>query len=55
MEIKKSSRRGHSTAEEQISRSETIDLRNKLIGRSCQLFFKSDPIKIVHAKGMSGF
>ena len=39
----------------QISRSETLKLRKKLIGRSCQLFFKTDPIKIVRAKGKGTF
>ncbi|XP_077288028.1 5-phosphohydroxy-L-lysine phospho-lyase [Arctopsyche grandis] len=32
---------------EQISKGETIRLRNKHIGRSCQLFFDSSPLKIV--------
>ncbi|KAL1492144.1 hypothetical protein ABEB36_012632 [Hypothenemus hampei] len=36
---------------EQISKTETIALRKKLIGPSCQLFFRDDPLKIVRAKG----
>ncbi|CAG9769389.1 unnamed protein product [Ceutorhynchus assimilis] len=36
---------------EQIPKSETIALRNKLIGPSCQLFFKKDPLKIVRGQG----
>ncbi|CRK87381.1 CLUMA_CG001183, isoform A [Clunio marinus] len=36
---------------EQMSKSETIELRNKIIGKSCQLFYKNDPLKIVRGKG----
>ncbi|XP_074025701.1 alanine--glyoxylate aminotransferase 2-like isoform X1 [Leptinotarsa decemlineata] len=36
---------------QQISKNETIALREKHIGKSCQLFFRQDPLKIVRAKG----
>ena len=36
---------------EQIPRNETISMRKKLIGGSCKLFFRQDPIKIIRAKG----
>ncbi|XP_050306308.1 5-phosphohydroxy-L-lysine phospho-lyase [Anthonomus grandis grandis] len=36
---------------EVFPKKETIALRQKLIGPSCQLFFKNDPLKIVRAKG----
>ncbi|KAK9874652.1 hypothetical protein WA026_005475 [Henosepilachna vigintioctopunctata] len=36
---------------EQLPKDETIALRNKYIGKPCQLFFGQDPIKIVRAKG----
>ncbi|GJQ84618.1 hypothetical protein Trydic_g10227 [Trypoxylus dichotomus] len=36
---------------EQMSKTETIALREKYIGQSCQLFFRKDPIKIVRARG----
>ncbi|KAK9732014.1 Aminotransferase class-III [Popillia japonica] len=36
---------------EQLSKSETIALRQEYIGQSCQLFFRKDPIKIVRAQG----
>ncbi|KAG5876697.1 hypothetical protein JTB14_025822 [Gonioctena quinquepunctata] len=36
---------------QQISKNETIALREKHIGPSCQLFFRKDPLKIVRAKG----
>jgi len=35
---------------EQLPKSETIALRKKYIGPSCQLFFKRDPLKIIRAK-----
>ncbi|KAM9426188.1 ethanolamine-phosphate phospho-lyase [Pholidichthys leucotaenia] len=34
-----------------FDKQETIDLRKKYIGPSCQIFFSRDPIKIVRAKG----
>ncbi|BFZ17829.1 hypothetical protein BsWGS_20868 [Bradybaena similaris] len=34
-----------------LSKSQTLELRNKFIGPSCTLFFKSDPLKIVRASG----
>ena len=37
--------------EEQITKERTSQLRKKHIGPSCKLFFKSDPLKIVAAKG----
>lgn len=40
---------------EQLPKSETIRLREKLIGPSCKLFFKADPLKIVSAKGQYMF
>ncbi|XP_022909494.1 alanine--glyoxylate aminotransferase 2-like [Onthophagus taurus] len=36
---------------EQLSKDQTIALREKLIGKSCQLFFKKNPLKIVRAEG----
>lgn len=44
-------RRATSAKQEQIPRHETIHLRDKHVGPSCKLFFKSDPVKIVRAKG----
>ncbi|KAJ8948390.1 hypothetical protein NQ314_008430 [Rhamnusium bicolor] len=35
----------------QLSKEETLALRDKHIGKSCQLFFRKDPLKIVRAKG----
>ncbi|KAK2703832.1 ethanolamine-phosphate phospho-lyase-like [Artemia franciscana] len=40
---------------EHISKDKTILLRQKYIGPSCKLFFKSDPIKIVRASGQYMF
>jgi len=37
--------------EEKITKERTSQLRKKHIGPSCKLFFKSDPLKIVSAKG----
>jgi len=37
--------------EERITKERTSQLRKKHIGPSCKLFFKSDPLKIVSAKG----
>ncbi|CAL4058550.1 unnamed protein product, partial [Meganyctiphanes norvegica] len=34
---------------EQLSKADTLALRQKHIGPSCKLFFKSDPLKIVRA------
>ncbi|XP_057667180.1 alanine--glyoxylate aminotransferase 2-like [Diorhabda carinulata] len=34
-----------------LSKQECISLREKLIGESCQLFFRQNPLKIVRAKG----
>lgn len=36
---------------EQLTKSETINLRNKHIGQACQLFFRSDPLKIISGSG----
>ena len=44
-------RRATSAKQEQIPREETIDLRHKHVGRSCKLFFRQDPLKIVRARG----
>lgn len=44
-------RRATSAKQEQIPREETIDLRYKHVGRSCKLFFRQDPLKIVRARG----
>ncbi|TRY70717.1 hypothetical protein TCAL_05188 [Tigriopus californicus] len=43
--------RATSANHEQIPRSETISLREKHVGKSCKLFFKADPLKIVRAQG----
>lgn len=37
--------------DELMPKQKTIEMRNRLIGKSCQLFFKSDPLKIVRGKG----
>lgn len=42
-------------AGEQMPKSKTIELRNKLIGKSCQLFYKTDPLKIVRGSGQYMF
>lgn len=34
-----------------LSKQETLALRHKLIGPSCKLFFRNDPLKIVRASG----
>ncbi|CAD5121170.1 DgyrCDS9706 [Dimorphilus gyrociliatus] len=34
-----------------LTKEETIRLRNEFIGKSCPLFYKSNPLKIVEAKG----
>ncbi|XP_044261932.1 alanine--glyoxylate aminotransferase 2-like [Tribolium madens] len=35
---------------EQMTKKETMALRDKHIGKSCQLFFRQDPLKIMRAK-----
>ena len=44
-------RRATSAKQEQIPREETISLRERHVGKSCKLFFRSDPLKIVRARG----
>ncbi|XP_063237700.1 5-phosphohydroxy-L-lysine phospho-lyase [Bacillus rossius redtenbacheri] len=36
---------------ELLSKEETVRLRKRHVGESCKLFFRSDPLKIVRAKG----
>ncbi|XP_055598182.1 alanine--glyoxylate aminotransferase 2-like [Uranotaenia lowii] len=36
---------------EDMPKADTIKLRNKHIGKSCQLFYRSDPLKIVRGQG----
>ena len=43
------------TEDEQLPKEQTISLREKHLGKSCKLFFRADPLKIVRAKGMSMF
>uniref|UniRef100_A0A8D8KFC9 Alanine--glyoxylate aminotransferase 2-like n=1 Tax=Culex pipiens TaxID=7175 RepID=A0A8D8KFC9_CULPI len=38
-------------AKEDMPKNDTIKLRNKHIGKSCQLFYKTDPLKIVRGQG----
>jgi len=40
---------------EQLPKSETLRLREKLIGPSCKLFFKADPLKILSGQGQYMF
>ncbi|XP_037955817.1 alanine--glyoxylate aminotransferase 2-like [Teleopsis dalmanni] len=40
---------------EKLSKSDTIKLRNKHIGQACQLFYRSDPLKIVRGQGQYMF
>ncbi|XP_054728962.1 alanine--glyoxylate aminotransferase 2-like [Anastrepha obliqua] len=40
-----------STMNEKLPKSDTIKLRNKHIGQACQLFYRSDPLKIVRGQG----
>ncbi|KAJ8939593.1 hypothetical protein NQ318_010600 [Aromia moschata] len=40
-----------SEKEQQLSKQETIALREQHISKSCQLFFRQDPLKIVKAEG----
>ncbi|KAJ8971265.1 hypothetical protein NQ317_011624 [Molorchus minor] len=35
----------------QLTKQETIALREKIIGKSCQLFFRNDPLKILRGEG----
>ncbi|XP_017107434.2 alanine--glyoxylate aminotransferase 2-like [Drosophila bipectinata] len=44
-----------SVANEQLTKSETIKLRNQHIGQACQLFYRSDPLKIVRGQGQYMF
>lgn len=44
-----------SQAVEQMCKSDTIKLRNKHIGKACQLFFRTDPLKIVRGQGQYMF
>ena len=43
------------TASEQLCKADTIKLRNKHIGQACQLFYRSDPLKIVRGQGQYMF
>ncbi|TTO95316.1 Ethanolamine-phosphate phospho-lyase [Bagarius yarrelli] len=36
---------------EMFHKEQTLEMRNKLIGQSCRLFFSDDPVKIVRARG----
>ncbi|KAF7662488.1 hypothetical protein LDENG_00234480 [Lucifuga dentata] len=36
---------------QKLRKEETLTLRNKLIGKSCRLFYSDDPVKIVRARG----
>ncbi|XP_047210286.1 5-phosphohydroxy-L-lysine phospho-lyase isoform X3 [Girardinichthys multiradiatus] len=38
-------------AEERFSKQETLEMRQRLIGQSCRLFYSEDPVKIVKARG----
>ncbi|MEQ2248700.1 hypothetical protein ILYODFUR_021634 [Ilyodon furcidens] len=38
-------------AEERFSKQETLEMRHRLIGQSCRLFYSEDPVKIVKARG----
>uniref|UniRef100_A0A3P9KS22 5-phosphohydroxy-L-lysine phospho-lyase n=1 Tax=Oryzias latipes TaxID=8090 RepID=A0A3P9KS22_ORYLA len=38
-------------AEENFTKEETLAMRLRLIGQSCRLFYKEDPVKIVRARG----
>ncbi|ALC49682.1 CG8745 [Drosophila busckii] len=42
-------------ASQQMSKSDTINLRKKHIGQACQLFYRSDPLKIVRGQGQYMF
>ncbi|XP_011177329.2 alanine--glyoxylate aminotransferase 2-like [Zeugodacus cucurbitae] len=44
-----------SAMSEKLSKSDTIKLRNKHIGQACQLFYRSDPLKIVRGQGQYMF
>lgn len=43
------------TIKESFCKAETIKLRNKHIGKACQLFYRSDPLKIVRGQGQYMF
>uniref|UniRef100_A0A3B5L3G7 Uncharacterized protein n=1 Tax=Xiphophorus couchianus TaxID=32473 RepID=A0A3B5L3G7_9TELE len=38
-------------AEERFKKEETLEMRQRLIGQSCRLFYSEDPVKIVKARG----
>lgn len=38
-------------AEERFRKEETLEMRRRLIGQSCRLFYSEDPVKIVKARG----
>lgn len=40
---------------QKMTKIETIKMRNRLIGKSCKLFYKSDPLKIVRGQGQYMF
>lgn len=42
-------------AKEKMSKTDTIKLRNRHIGKSCQLFYRTDPLKIVRGQGQYMF
>lgn len=43
------------SVEEIYPKDQTIELRNKIIGKSCSLFYKSEPLKIVRGEGQYMF
>jgi len=42
-------------AREFMTKTDTIKLRNRHIGKSCQLFYRSDPLKIIRGEGQYMF
>ncbi|XP_014912539.1 5-phosphohydroxy-L-lysine phospho-lyase isoform X2 [Poecilia latipinna] len=42
-------------AEERFRKEETLEMRQRLIGQSCRLFYSEDPVKIVKARGQYMF
>ncbi|KAM4733118.1 5-phosphohydroxy-L-lysine phospho-lyase isoform 2-T2 [Anableps anableps] len=38
-------------AEERFKKEKTLEMRQRLIGQSCRLFYSEDPVKIVRARG----
>ncbi|XP_055370955.1 alanine--glyoxylate aminotransferase 2-like [Condylostylus longicornis] len=42
-------------SKEKMTKSDTIRLRNRHIGKSCQLFYRNDPLKIVRGQGQYMF